>query len=85
MATIVTTVECMFCKKTSQVEITDEEMAAIDAGTKMQYALPERSAEFRELLISGSHPDCWTNAFGSEEDDDSLLWELDSSIKDANE
>lgn len=34
----------------------------------VQQALPHWSAEARELLVSGTHPECWEQLFGNEEE-----------------
>ena len=71
MAVIITK-PCQLCAATSTVEVTAEEKAAIDSGIHIQYALPNRDADFRELLISGIHPKCWEQAFGGFEDEDEV-------------
>lgn len=67
MTTTLTTPKCVVCGKTSQVELTDAELAAYIRARLVQEALPEWTADERELLISGTHPACWTEAFGTEE------------------
>lgn len=64
MATIVTTRPCIVCHKTSEVEMTDDELNAYNSGQPIQNALPEWSADDRELLISGTHSTCWDKMFG---------------------
>lgn len=66
---IVKTKTCMVCGKSSQVELTEKEYQAYASGAFIQDALPERDADFRELLISGTHPVCWDTLFGDEEED----------------
>ena len=69
MATI-TTVPCIVCHESSVLEITDEEKAALESGAHRQDALSNRDADFRELVISGTHPACWEKMFGGDEDDE---------------
>lgn len=63
MATI-TTQACMVCGKTSEMDLTDGEVAALQAGEMVQNALSTRSADERELVISGTHGTCWDELFG---------------------
>lgn len=64
MATI-TTPECIFCNKTTEVEVSADQAYAIRNRTApIQDILPEITPEQREVLISGIHPDCWTRNFG---------------------
>lgn len=54
----VKTPPCPLCKKADRLQITDEEFKALESGAFVQDALPERSADFREQVISGTHPEC---------------------------
>ena len=63
MATI-TTQACMGCGKTSQLDLTDAEVAALQAGEMVQNALSTRTADERELVITGTHGACWDELFG---------------------
>jgi hypothetical protein len=60
----ITTRPCMFCRRTSAIELTAEQAAALDARTPIQDVLPDVAPASRELLISGTHPSCWEEAFG---------------------
>lgn len=56
---------CLFCGKTTEVELPADVAAAVrDRTAPIQQLLPDTSIEVRELLISGIHPDCWTRNFG---------------------
>ena len=37
-------------------------------GTLIQNALPDTSPQEREILLTGTHPACWDEMFGDEED-----------------
>ena len=50
---------CMLCQEPSVVELTRTEFAALNGGGYIQDALPERDAAFRELVKTGTHPNCW--------------------------
>ena len=58
------TAACMFCHRTSTVDLTAREAASWQAGTPIQDAMPGRQAPERELIRSGNHPECWAAAFG---------------------
>ncbi|MFC5931523.1 hypothetical protein D6T64_04120 [Cryobacterium melibiosiphilum] len=60
----ITTRACIFCGKTSAVELTRDQADAIAARTLIQDVLPDVEPATRELLISGTHPSCWVEAFG---------------------
>lgn len=61
-----TTPACLGCNKTSTVELTDDEARALNSDVAIQRALPDWSADDRELLITGTHPKCWDDLFGDE-------------------
>lgn len=61
---------CMFCGRTSVVELASHEAAALRAGAPIQDAAPNRPAPERELIRSGIHPACWVDAFGTVDDDE---------------
>lgn len=67
MAQFVTTPACTVCGKSSEVEVTEKEFAALNGNEMIQNALPDWSADQRELFISGTHPKCWDDLFGSDE------------------
>ncbi len=58
---------CSFCGQTGMVRVFPRELRAWEAGAKVQYAFARMSADDREMLISGTHPKCWDEAFGSED------------------
>lgn len=58
--------------KTVSVRLTAEQRDGFDrwrAGTAIQDALPDLSAEDREKLMSGLDQDAWDRAMGDDEDD----------------
>lgn len=52
---------CMMCQRTSTLQIREEGLRLWKAGQLIQHALPELSADEREMLLTGMHPDCWVN------------------------
>lgn len=61
---VIMTPRCMACGEASIVELTDSEQVALDSGALIQNALPHRTADERELLITGTHGECWDKMFG---------------------
>ena len=55
---------CPFCGETATVEAEASRIARWQRGELIQSVFPEWTADQRELLISGSHPACWAEAFG---------------------
>ena len=39
-------------------------------GTHVQIAFPDLAPALREQIISGTHPECWDEIFGDEEEDE---------------
>lgn len=62
----ITTPACMACDKTSTVEVTVPEFKAWQAGVPIQNVFPQMSADERELLMTGTHGECWDAMFGEE-------------------
>lgn len=63
----VTTQPCMLCGKTSVVEVDPDRYARWLGGTFIQDVWPEWTPEQRELLITGTHPECWDANFDDED------------------
>ena len=59
----ITTLPCIECGKTSKLIITAEEYSRYDNGEYVQDVFPNWSKEDRELLITGTHPECWKKIF----------------------
>lgn len=61
--------KCMFCGESGELEITQSDKQRIDMWRRgevslIQTALPEWPTEKREQLMTGTHPKCWSKAFG---------------------
>lgn len=66
---VIETKECMFCGKTGEVEVTDAELFAYKTQPGfIQNVLPRLSDGEREMLISGTHSECFDSMFGEDED-----------------
>jgi hypothetical protein len=68
MEIIITTNPCINCEKHSEVTVDFEAWAKWSAGALIQDAFPHFSPEERELLKSGTHPECWDALFGDDEE-----------------
>ena len=67
----------MYCQKSATIELTPDEQMRYEQLQRgeiahLQVAFPEWSADKRELLITGTHPECWDAIFEDvdEEEDD---------------
>jgi len=67
---VVETRPCMFCGNRSSVEVEKNAFDLWHNGAFIQDALPDASSEFRELLISGTHPSCWDEMLLEDDEDD---------------
>ena len=59
--------ECRMCGKQFHLKAEKEDIQKWMNGMNIQDALPYMPAEERELLISGTCPECWNKMFGGEE------------------
>jgi len=68
---IVQTRPCPECKQVSLVEIPDESVGKYKkweyGDMLIQNAFPEWSVDQRELLVTGTHSQCWTKMFSGDE------------------
>jgi hypothetical protein len=66
--TAVVAVPCRLCNEVADLTVNIEGFVAWQGGKLIQDALPELSADQRELLISGTCDKCWNEMFGSDEE-----------------
>jgi hypothetical protein len=59
---------CPFCGDTTSVVVDAAGFVAWQSGELVQNALPNLSADDREVLISGICTDCWDKQFPADED-----------------
>lgn len=62
--TVVVTPTCTFCDKEGTLAMTTDQHARYKKGGLIHEALPDMPTAEREQLISGTHPECWTETFG---------------------
>jgi hypothetical protein len=58
---------CMICGETAIVELDPQKVEKWRKGIHVQNVWPEMSADERELLISGTHSECWNKMFDEQE------------------
>lgn len=59
---------CAVCDSRHELSIVPSDVDRWKQGELIQDAMPYLSASERELLISGTCDDCWTEMFGGDED-----------------
>lgn len=63
---------CTLCEKTSTVELDSEDIAKWRDGALIQDVWPELTPQIRELLMSGTHPECWESMFRALNNDNEI-------------
>lgn len=56
---VVETPRCILCGRTSTLSVPQEGWEKYKAGEFVQIAFPTLTADEREMLINGSHPECF--------------------------
>lgn len=59
---------CMVCQKSSLLQLDYDAVQKFEAGAFVQDAFPDMSPADREMLITGTHPDCWDKIFPEDEE-----------------
>jgi hypothetical protein len=62
---VVGTDKCSWCGDIGEVEVPTAGFFARQLGAPIQEAYPDLHKGLREQLVSGTHPECWTEMFGS--------------------
>jgi len=62
---------CIVCKESTVVVLDKDKFDLWQSGVLVQNAFPHMTPSERELLITGTHPECWEKMFEGGEDDDS--------------
>ena len=55
---------CLFCGIQSTLSVPMAGFQLRQNGAAVQVAFPEMPMEIREVIISGTHPECWEAEFG---------------------
>jgi len=64
---------CLGCKQTTWFSMTQEQYNRWKAGEHAQDVFPDWSPGDREMLISGTCPECWDEMW-AEEEEDNIGW-----------
>lgn len=59
------TPDCMVCGEWSTVVVDDVDYYNWRDGTLIQVAMPYLNADSCELLMTGTHPECWEEMFSA--------------------
>jgi len=63
------TPRCIVCGKDSILQVPENGFRAWQRGELIQIALPELSVDEREMMLNGTHPDCWDAIMGDDEEE----------------
>jgi hypothetical protein len=64
----VATNPCVMCGNRSYVEVDAADFERWQAGEHVQNVWPKATPGWREVLITGTHPECWDKMFADEEE-----------------
>lgn len=68
MSVIIMCPTCMVCSSRGEVAVTMEEYNRLMTGALISdHTFPDMTADVREMLISGIHPECFDEMVGDEE------------------
>lgn len=62
---VVQTDPCFICGEAGQVEVPMQGFLIRQLGGLIQEAYPDMDRALREQLVSGIHPKCWQDTYGS--------------------
>lgn len=62
--TMIETPTCFVCGYRGRLEVLSSGVRARRDGALIQEAFPDLDKTLREQIISGTHPECWTEVFG---------------------
>ena len=68
--TLYITPRCVLCGSASKVTLNTNAFLAWQHGKFVQDAFPAKTDDELELLITGTHPECWDKMFPEEEESD---------------
>lgn len=66
----VTTKPCVICERKSVITMPAEALRRWQAGEFIQVAWPDSTPDERELLMTGTHPDCWDALIPEDEEEE---------------
>ena len=63
------TLPCVHCHQSTDIIIPKDEIMRWQNGELAQNVWPDMSPDAVELIISGTHPQCWDEVFGGDPDE----------------
>jgi hypothetical protein len=60
---------CRVCSAQTTIEVDADKFRRWQQGELIQQVWPDMAVEDREMLISGTHPECWSWLFGDEDEE----------------
>ena len=57
------TKRCIVCQVRTRISLDKARLDRWTGGEHVQNVWPDKDADFRELLITGTHPACWDKMF----------------------
>ena len=66
--TVIECLMCTMCRFHKILALPTQAVQVWESGATVQEAFPWLSAPTREMMISGTHPECWNLLFADEED-----------------
>lgn len=60
---------CMVCGKKAVIQVSLADLVRYQQGSFVQDVWPNWKPEERELIITGTHPECWNRIFGEDENE----------------
>ncbi|MCI2422475.1 hypothetical protein MOQ72_34115 [Saccharopolyspora sp. K220] len=69
MTVPVPTRPCFVCQNSSTVDVDVDGFIRWQSGALVQDAFPDMAPQQRELLMTGTHPECWKAAFLADDED----------------
>ena len=61
---------CVVCGVATYVMVPSDRFAAYGRGAHVQDLWPEATKDERELVVTGTHPECWAATFGSGDEEE---------------
>lgn len=68
MSKLTLEVKCNLCRTELEIPVTEKDWKKYQEGELIQRCFPYLTPEQRELIISGTCPDCFNKLFGKEEE-----------------
>jgi hypothetical protein len=62
--------DCRFCKQEARVTVPAQGLWDWEHGAFAQNAFPNMSADQREMVMTGTHPECWDRFMSDPEDEE---------------